>query len=191
MTPLQPATEADGALIARSLLDPAAFATVFDRHWPAIHRFCTSRAGAAGKDLAAEVFRIAFDQRRSFGTDLRRRRALALRHRQQRAAALVPTAPSGRGGATSRARPRDEHDPADDALGRIEAEHLLGPRLADALRTLAADDRDTLLLYAWAGLTYEEVALATGVAVGTVRSRIHRARSRVRAHLESLAEEAT
>ena len=61
----------------------------------------------------------------------------------------------------------------------------LGPRLAAALRTLAADDRDTLLLYAWAGLTYEEVALATGVAVGTVRSRIHRARTRVRAHLES------
>ena len=81
-----------------------------------------------------------------------------------------------------RARPRDEDDPADDALGRVEAE-LLGPRLAAALRMLAADDRDTLLLYAWAGLTYEEVALATGVAIGTVRSRIHRARTRVRAHL--------
>ena len=50
MTHLQPATEADGALIARSLLDPAAFAAVFDRHWPAIHRYCTSRAtGLSGR----------------------------------------------------------------------------------------------------------------------------------------------
>jgi RNA polymerase sigma-70 factor (ECF subfamily) len=189
MTHLQPATEADGALIARSLLDPTAFAAVFDRHWPAIHRFCTSRAGAAGEDLAAEVFRIAFDQRRSFRTDLDDAAPWLYGIATNGLRRWFRSAERARR-ATSRARPRDEHDPADDALGRVEAE-LLGPRLADALRTLAADDRDTLLLYAWAGLTYEEVALATGVAVGTVRSRIHRARSRVRAHLESLAEEAT
>jgi RNA polymerase sigma-70 factor (ECF subfamily) len=45
------------------------FAAVFDRHWPARHAFCTGRAGAAGEDIAAEVFRIAFDERRRFDAD--------------------------------------------------------------------------------------------------------------------------
>ncbi len=71
---------------------------------------------------------------------------------------------------------------ADDALDAAEAE-ALGPELAGALRALRAEERDALLLHVWAGLTYEQVARATGVAVGTVRSRIHRARLSVRAQL--------
>ena len=77
----------------------------------------------------------------------------------------------------------DEHDFAEDALGRAEAA-LLGPELAAALRDIAAADRDAPLLHAWADLTYTEIAEATGVPVGTVRSRIHRARTRLRLHLE-------
>ncbi|PZE57618.1 hypothetical protein DEJ33_02275 [Curtobacterium sp. MCPF17_047] len=41
--------------------------------------------------------------------------------------------------------------------------------------------RDTVLLYAWAELTYEQIAAATGVPVGTVRSRLNRARTALRA----------
>ncbi|MEV4889556.1 sigma factor-like helix-turn-helix DNA-binding protein, partial [Nonomuraea sp. NPDC055795] len=37
-----------------------------------------------------------------------------------------------------------------------------------------------LLLVAWADLTYEDAALALGVPVGTVRSRLHRLRVKVR-----------
>ena len=50
--------------------------------------------------------------------------------------------------------------------------------------TVASIDRDALLLHAWADLTYTEIALATGIPVGTVRSRIHRARTQLRAHLD-------
>ena len=56
----------DAALISPSLADGSAFAGVFDRHWPAIHRWCVSRAGPAGEDLAAETFRVAFDERARF-----------------------------------------------------------------------------------------------------------------------------
>ena len=59
-------TSRDAAVIAASLTDPAAFAGVFDRHWAALHRFCVSRAGSAGEDIAAETFRVAFDQRARF-----------------------------------------------------------------------------------------------------------------------------
>ncbi|WJY01591.1 sigma-70 family RNA polymerase sigma factor [Curtobacterium sp. 458] len=41
--------------------------------------------------------------------------------------------------------------------------------------------RDTVLLHAWAELTYEQIAEATGVPVGTVRSRLSRARTALRA----------
>jgi RNA polymerase sigma-70 factor (ECF subfamily) len=44
-------------------------------------------------------------------------------------------------------------------------------------------DRDVLLMIAWADLSYTEVATALGIPVGTVRSRLHRARARIRAAL--------
>ncbi|WP_323791120.1 sigma factor-like helix-turn-helix DNA-binding protein, partial [Nocardioides sp.] len=47
-----------------------------------------------------------------------------------------------------------------------------------------------LLLYAWGGLSYAEVADAVGVPVGTVRSRIHRARRALRGALDMNLEEA-
>jgi RNA polymerase sigma-70 factor (ECF subfamily) len=52
--------------------------------------------------------------------------------------------------------------------------------LARALASLAAGDREVLLLIAWAELAYDEVATALGIPVGTVRSRMHRARRKVR-----------
>ena len=64
--PSSPPGPTDAAIVARSLREPSAFAVIFDRHWPALHAYCTSRAGAAGEDLAAETFRIAFDDRDRF-----------------------------------------------------------------------------------------------------------------------------
>lgn len=66
-----------------------------------------------------------------------------------------------------------------EARGRVEAgpaDTGLDPRLARALRRLAASDRETLLLVAWGELSYEETAQALGIPAGTVASRIARAR---------------
>ncbi|HYZ55954.1 MAG TPA: sigma-70 family RNA polymerase sigma factor [Streptosporangiaceae bacterium] len=52
--------------------------------------------------------------------------------------------------------------------------------LGAALDGLAAGDRDVLLLIAWEQLTYQEVSQALAIPVGTVRSRLHRARAKVR-----------
>ena len=59
-------------------------------------------------------------------------------------------------------------------------------RLAGALARLPASQRDALLMYAWAGLSYEQIATATGVPLGTVQSRISRARQRLRRQLADL-----
>jgi RNA polymerase sigma factor (sigma-70 family) len=55
--------------------------------------------------------------------------------------------------------------------------------LAAALAELSAGDRDVVVLIGWEQLTYEETARALEIPVGTVRSRLNRARARLRAAL--------
>jgi RNA polymerase sigma-70 factor (ECF subfamily) len=56
--------------------------------------------------------------------------------------------------------------------------------LAAALLALGEVDRNLILLYAWAGLSYEQLAEVLSLPLGTVRSRLSRTRSRLRAELE-------
>jgi RNA polymerase sigma factor (sigma-70 family) len=65
------------------------------------------------------------------------------------------------------------------------------PLLDAALAGLPAGDRDVLLLVAFEQLSYQEVARALGIPVGTVRSRLHRARTTVRQVLAGTAAGAT
>jgi RNA polymerase sigma factor (sigma-70 family) len=181
---MRPTTDStDGAAIHASRVDPPAFAVIFDRHWPRIFRYCVVRAGPSGEDLAAETFRRAFDLRHRYDG------------RDDAAPWLLGIATNllreffRRAGRAERALRNASAetmvDPFDGALERIEAQRL-GPELSLVLGSLSAVERDALLLHACAELTYEEIAVAMAVPVGTVRSRIHRARDRARAHLESL-----
>jgi RNA polymerase sigma-70 factor (ECF subfamily) len=180
-TPLTSIRLGDGEIIAASRRDPARFAEIFDRHWPRVHRYCVSRAGAAGEDIAAETFRVALDSCARF--DRSRADALPwllgiatnlLRHHQR--------SETRRMRALMRLHPGEQADHVDGALDRLEAE-ALRPRAAEALAQLPPIYRDALLLHVWADLPYEEVAEATHVSVGTVRSRIHRARTYLRTAL--------
>jgi RNA polymerase sigma factor (sigma-70 family) len=171
----------DGEIIAASRREPARFAEIFDRHWARVHRYCVSRAGSGGEDLAAETFRVALDSRRRFdrsredagpwllgiATNLLRHE---VRSQTRRTHALL------------RLHIRDEADLAERSLDRVEAE-ALGPKLSEALGGLTPVYRDALLLHVWGELSYEQVAEATHVSIGTVRSRIHRARAYIRSTL--------
>ena len=71
-----------------------------------------------------------------------------------------------------------DEDPAELAVAAADA----GARWAgvlDAIRTLPEAERQVLLLFAWEELSYDEIALALGVPVGTVRSRLSRGRARL------------
>ena len=61
---------------------------------------------------------------------------------------------------------------------RLDAELRMRQVLAAIVR-LPAHERDVLALVAWAGLSYEQAAAALAVPVGTVRSRLSRARKRL------------
>ncbi|MBI1872410.1 MAG: sigma-70 family RNA polymerase sigma factor [Acidobacteria bacterium] len=83
-----------------------------------------------------------------------------------------------------------EFDPLRDlpVVPAEAVERLDARALEEALSTLAAEQRETLLLSDLWGFTYDEIAEITGVPTGTVRSRIARARGRIIAHLGEASE---
>jgi RNA polymerase sigma-70 factor (ECF subfamily) len=176
--------DTDAVVIGRSLRTPEVFGEVFDRHWDSVYRYCRSRAGDAGEDLAAETFRLAFDRRGTYELDRADARPWLLGLATNLIRNHLRGCDRGR-----RAVGRMGADRCDDlaevAMGRVEAA-LLGPALAQALDGIPDCDRDALLLMAWNDLSYQEVADALQIPIGTVRSRISRARMRLRARLSEL-----
>src|SRR5262249_26718791 len=75
-------------------------------------------------------------------------------------------------------------DDSEDAISRAFFSSQEGP-IAEALATLDDAHLDVVLLVAGPGLTYEEVALALDIPIGTVRSRLSRARRQLRELLSS------
>jgi RNA polymerase sigma factor (sigma-70 family) len=171
---------ADNAIVERALYEPEAFTALFDRHVDDVHRYVVRRLGpGAAEDVTAETFTVAFARRMRFdlsrpdarpwllgiATNLVRGHRRAEVRRWRAMAKAVPAA-------------TDEPE-ADRVAARLTAQ-AARRELAAALARLSPDQRDALLLHAWAELDYEQIALALGVPVGTVRSRLHRARAVLR-----------
>lgn len=170
----------DATLIARSRAEPEAFAAIFDRHATEIHRYASRRLGAAlAEDVVGETFLAAFRRRDRYDVAYRDARPWLFgiasnmigRHRQAEVRFYRALARTG-------VDPVIE-SPADDVLSRVAA---AGERrkIAAALAGLSPADRNTLLLVDWAELSYDQAAVALRVPVGTVRSRLNRARRKVR-----------
>lgn len=173
----------DAELIRASLLAGEAFAELFDRHAATVHRYLARRVGtAAAEDLLAETFLVAFEQRTRYDTA----RAAALPWLYGIATNLLRRAHRDevrlyRALARSGPDP-DVACPADRVADQVDAAATTAA-LAGVLAQLSDGDRDVLLLVAWAGLGQDEVAAALGLPIGTVKSRLHRARARLRAAL--------
>jgi hypothetical protein len=56
----------DAGVIGRSLDQPEAFGLIYDRHAPSLLRFLGRRVGEVAEGLAGELFRIAFERRKTF-----------------------------------------------------------------------------------------------------------------------------
>ena len=181
----------DARVIECSWCEPEQFAVLFDRHAPRIHRYVARRVGReVADDLVAETFLAAFGKRRHY--DLRyadagpwlygiatnligqHRREEARQFRLQLALRPEPGVPGH----------------AEQVAADVTVQATRGLLVA-ALARLAAADRDVLLLIAWEQLTYPEVSRSLGIPVGTVRSRLHRARAQVREALAQAGSPAT
>ena len=156
--------------------DAGAFTILFERHATAIYNYCFRRTGdwSAAEDLLSIVFLEAWRRRRKqlppgkvlpwfygIATNVVRNRRRSER-RYRAALARVPL-------------PDLEADFGDEAVERIHDERrmVLGLKL---LAKLPRAQQDVLVLCAWSELSYDEAAFALGVPVGTVRSRLSRAR---------------
>ncbi|GLW07074.1 DNA-directed RNA polymerase sigma-70 factor [Microtetraspora sp. NBRC 13810] len=162
-----------------SVRDPEGFGAAFDAHYEEIRRYIGRRLDLdTAEDLAAETFLIAFRRRDRFepgrgdlrpwlygiATKLIGRHRRAERRRYQALAKIGPP-------------PDDGHD--QQVVDRVAAGVTVG-RLSGALARLSQGERDVVLLIAYGGLSYEEIAQALGVAGGTVASRLSRARAKLR-----------
>ena len=181
----------DAAVIRLSLAEPERFEVLFQRHAPRVQRYVVRRLGAdAADDIVAETFLLAFRQRAGF--DVTRGDALPWlygiatnllgRHRRNEIRLYKALARTGTDPVTA---------PFTDQVDERVTATAASRRLASALAGLSAAYRDALLLVAWGGLSYEETATALDVPVGTVRSRISRARADLRRTLGDLAPAST
>jgi RNA polymerase sigma factor (sigma-70 family) len=166
----------DASIIEESLQRPQAFAALFDRHFDQIHRYLARRLGNdRADDVAATTFAVAFERRATFrdhvdalpwlfgiATNLLRNEWRAERRALDALAELTVSADRG----------------------RVEGAGTDSVGISELLAGLDAGQRDVLLLHAWEGFSYQEIAAALGVPIGTVRSRL----SRARAHLRPLID---
>ena len=136
---------------------------------------------AEAEGLLGEVFRIAFERRSTFDQDRESARpwlygiaanVVAKYHRS--------VARKLRATARVSARRLLDDDPAERAVAAADA-GTRWPQVIDAIGALPEADRQVVLLFAWEELSYEEMTMALDIPVGTVRSRLSRARARLAA----------
>ncbi|MBY8879545.1 RNA polymerase sigma factor [Streptomyces sp. PLK6-54] len=184
-----PETLDDAQLIGRSLDEPEVFAELYHRHAGELLRYVARRLGPAlADDVVGETFLIAFRRRTRY--DRTRTKALPWLYgiaanvmSQHRRSELRAYRALARTGVDPVAQSTGSD--ADSVDGKVTAQ-ASAPAIAAALRSLSEGDRHVLLLFAWADLSYEEVAEALGIPLGTVRSRLNRARRKMRAALPDL-----
>ena len=164
---------------------PDLFGVLFERHAKAIYNYCFRQTGSwsVAEDLVSVVFLEA----------LRRHRTVTL-HQDSALPWLYGVATnvcrnslrSSRRHRAALARIHDEladiEDPADRVAARVDDERRMA-ELREAMKTLPRHEQEVLALIAWSGLDYAAAAAALNIPVGTVRSRLSRARARLNARL--------
>jgi RNA polymerase sigma-70 factor (ECF subfamily) len=165
------------------------FAEVYRSEFAAVHRYIRRRVGRdAADDVSAATFAAAyadwgrFDPARpirpwlyGIATNLLRR------HHRDEERKLRAYARTGVDPVSS----VDESE----VVRRLDA-NAQQRALAVALADLRPEEREVLLLHAWAELSDVEIATALSLPPGTVKSRLHRTRERLRNQLEAIGESA-
>ena len=168
--------------------DDSAFEQLYSRYRRPIFQYVYRRVGDASRaeELTQEVFmglirsRGSWRQEASFRTYLYR---IAFNQcaSEARRADFKSVDPLERPDGTAIDVVSDDPGPDSEARRKQEAELVTG-----ALGRLDADQREAIVLREYQGLSYEEIAEVTGVAVGTVKSRIFRGKLELRKLLEPL-----
>jgi RNA polymerase sigma factor (sigma-70 family) len=163
--------------------DAEAFGELYESHARAVQGYCLWRTGntQVAEDTAATVFLEAWHKRERLvlATDTAAPLLLGIannvmRHRWRSVRRHRNAVERIKGAATADLG----DDPEAEVVSKLEALRRVR-EAGDAIRALPRREREVLALIAWGELTYEEAAAALGVPVGTVRSRLARARERL------------
>lgn len=161
------------------IADDVGFEAAFREHFTPVYRFIARRVGPdLADDLAADTFATAYRRRGTYRAERASLRswlygiAVNLLRNHWRAEQRLFARDAQLAATATTVSPAPDSAHAD-----------LEPRLAAALARLTREQREVLLLHAWADLDYEEIAAALRIPRGTVSSRLARARASVRAEL--------
>ncbi|MEU4556847.1 RNA polymerase sigma factor [Actinoplanes sp. NPDC023936] len=186
--PAAPPHTGDDDVIRRSLAEPETFGTIFDRHADDIHAYLARRVGRSlAEDLTAETFLVAFRSRDRYDQSRPDARpwlygiAANLVRGQQRAEVRQYRALARTGVDPAQDGPADRVSARVTAAAHVRA-------LAAVLAGLSVREREVLTLVSQTQLSYPEVARALEIPIGTVRSRLHSARQRIRRALRDHPE---
>jgi RNA polymerase sigma factor (sigma-70 family) len=172
----------DGELwLAAAKGNADAFGILFERHARSVYNYCFRRTGdwAHAQDLTSAVFLECWRRRDvlleaekvlpwllGIATNVCRSQWRSLARYRAALQRLPP--------------PESPLDSEDETLDRLEDERRMRTLLSLTKR-LPKREQDVLALCVWADLSYEGAAAALGIPIGTVRSRLARARARLRA----------
>jgi len=162
------------------------FEQVFEAQVEPLHGYVARRLGSsAADDLTAETFAIAYrrwddlDPSRPVRPWLFGIASNLIRHHWRKERRML------------RAYARTGLDPVspeeDTSLDRLDSQ-AARPALAAALAELRREEREVLLLHAWAQLSDAEIGQSLSLPVGTVKSRLSRARDHMRNHLAAIGQ---
>ncbi len=178
----------DRDVIAESMEDPTFFEIIHERHFSSIFRYVASRVGSQrAEDIASDVFLSAFDGRAKFRADYDSARPWLFgiatvhlaSHLRQEARWL-----RSRSAAIQQPSLAIDGDWQDDVTQAIDAHHQARDAIS-ALATMPEELRAAFLLHVVAECTYDEICAITDAPLGTVKSRISRARSRIAEVMEA------
>lgn len=170
----------DEELLARSETDASAFEPLVERHSKALHGYFARRAPGAADDLLAEAWLRAYEGRG--GYDAARGPVRAWLFGVARNVLSAHWRGLDRPGAAAAFAGEESSDPWRAVDRRLDAA-AVAPLMRRTLAELPSVEREMLLLIAWEQLSPTEAAAVVGVPAGTARSRLHRARTRLRAAL--------
>lgn len=182
----------DGELIRRSLEHPDVFTEIFTAHYSAIFGVVSAALGRSqAEDIAGEVFLRAFRDRHRFDPTYESARPwlygiasnlvqdhLRRTARQYRAYERTVTQNSAESGFE------------DDVASKVDAAES-APVLLRALTALRPEDAAVVFLYVAGDRTYQEIGDILEIPIGTVRSRLSRARQNLRNSWPDIDEQDT
>lgn len=169
--------QSDAVIIRNSITDPNAFEDIFHRHYKTIYNYFSRRVeNEVIEELASSVFVKAFEIRNKFDTT----KENSLPWLYGISSNILNTSRRTKNRYQVREKRAFEfykQDAISNDQSLLIEDKKLNESISGALENLKKADLEVVLLFIWEQLTYQEIASTLEIPIGTVKSRINRAKN--------------